>query len=373
MKQFEVELDIKGKLKKMKQFEVELEAVGDQTAKEMTQELSYVYRYFSTVLDMNLGESVWINKETLPLEWIHKLATLSLIVYMIAVLYFSISTWQSNANSTFISLNPDSGVCNEVPKIIQVLMAASSNYAGRGVWATLPDYQQNSTSFKIQLESYSSTTSTFVTYMTQVQNKLELLSLKSYRRGLAWQYIVWSTFIHRVKVPKGDGTGQFRFFLMGDLTYLYNTDWLVIGITNRHTSCLPETVSARWLASSLSIRVTLPKIVLNPLAAQAAGPGFTLDPKISACSSHVELWQLGYAPPVSETDLTFDIDVQSTAIALAVNMGLISLSSLEITDISIVSDMSDYAKQYCIDDISCYGYDVIDIIAYYEPLRYGGM
>jgi len=183
--------------------------------------LPYMAKYFEAIVFRALPDSMWVNVENIPTRWAHIFAVLNFVVFWLTTIYYFVQSYNTEIQSSYVSTNPNSGVCHDNYLQVDLNMLVSVNNGSRGIWSTLPDYQLNTTAYSFKFAGYSGIVmyiftdsfiekvliafvkgndSFFESQLQIVERKLQMRTERAKNRGLAWHYILWGSYIHDITV-----------------------------------------------------------------------------------------------------------------------------------------------------------------------------
>ena len=191
----------------------------------------------------------------------------------------------------------------------------------------------------------------------ETSNLLEKLASKGSARNLPWNYVAWATFSHQVKSPT---SGTYRMSLLGDVNIIYDATYIYASMASQYGYCLPENTLSFFDKSSYSFKMTI-KDYFNATTGEPACP-LTIREEI-----------FGVAPRIANMhDLNLQFDARSINVALSINMGIIDISSLEMS--KIPNSETEYIVNYCKNNpnLACNGLNISNFQSYFSS-RYLGM
>jgi len=148
--------------------------------------------------------------------------------------------------------------------------------------------------------------------------------------------------------------------LLGDVNTIYDATYIYASMASQYGYCLPENTISFFDKSSNSFKMTI-KNYFNATTREPACP-LTIREEI-----------FGVGPRIANMhDLNLQFDVRSINVALSINMGIIDISSLEMSKIS--NSETEYIVNYCNNNqnIACNGLNISNFQAY-SSSRYLGM
>jgi len=277
--------------------------------------------------------------------------------------YFAYTSFVQGQTQAFISLTPDAGNCQVVPKQVTLqqyvsLDAGDLTYK-RGIWSSSPRYEANSTAYSMTLTNYLATETEFVDTIFQTSEKLGKIADVGVNRGLPWNLIVWTTFSDTRS--SSAGTGEYSFSLAGEVNTVFNAPAVYAQISNRDNGmCEMAATSAVYDVAANSYVLTIKDYFDNST--------------VGKCPQHLDAAAFGiqsYTVNKYYRDFQLRFDMRSISIALAVNMGQIPIS--ELSRVQLVGSSRDFAYEFCSTyPAYCLGMKVVDWAAF-TSVRYAGM
>jgi hypothetical protein len=307
----------------------------------------------------------WINLEniaTLFPFWLRILAMVEFYVWLAICIYFAYTAYMQGANQKFVSMSSDAGICEPVPKRVDLYQYISIDTGNgtnnRGIWSSDSNYQANSTAYEMQLSNFVATPSEFIAALRASKDVLRVISTTGVNRGLPWNIIVWTTFSHTVY---SQSSGKYEFSLLGDVNIVYNAPEVYAQIMSRdYGMCEMEATSATFDYASSSFVLKIKDYFSD---------GYT-----GKCPNHINTTGFG-VPPYSVNqyyqDLELQFDMESISIALAVNLGQIPIT--ELSRVKLTGATVNFPYEFCMaDPQNCFGLEVVDWAAF-TSVRYAGM
>ena len=154
----------------------------------------YYRRYVTTILLNSLNPSMWVNVATIPDIWVRVMSVIAMFVYGAILVYYGYSAFEDGINDTFLSLNPDQGICKTVVKTVDSNLKISII----GEFESSSKFYSNSTAYRIQLAGYSGGEAGFSNLLLETGAELEALSEKGASRPMPWNLIAWATYTQQV-------------------------------------------------------------------------------------------------------------------------------------------------------------------------------
>ena len=164
---------------------------------------------------------MWVNTENLPKYFAHRFAFFNFLVYWTIVLYYSVESYYTQIEGSSLSLDPNSGICESNSRQLDLNVFVSINDGNRGVWSTLPDYDSSTTAYSFLFSGFSGNTSYFANKLNNIEKRLARRSAVAASKGLAWNYILWTTFIYQ---QAEEGHGKLSFWLTGDTSVIFDSE-----------------------------------------------------------------------------------------------------------------------------------------------------
>jgi hypothetical protein len=190
-------------------------------AKISTRHLPYLARYMSSIIWRTLPDSMWVNTENLPKYFAHRFAFFNFLVYWSIVLYYAVDSYNAQIGGSSLSLDPNSGLCESNSRQLDLNLFVSSNNGSRGIWSTLPEYESSTTTYSFHFSGFSGNASYFENKLNNIENRLIRRAAVAASKGLAWNYVLWTTFIfQQVEV----GHGKLFFWLTGDTSVIFDSE-----------------------------------------------------------------------------------------------------------------------------------------------------
>ena len=184
------------------------------------------------------------------------------------------------------------------------------------------------------------------------------------KRSLPWNLILWTTFSHKVTFIS---SGYYVFSLEGDVKTIFNKP-IIYASAGHRSAGLCESSSTRgyYDSSTNSLVYHVKDYFSNDITGKCPD------------TFNMEYFGISNSSRASKfKDLELSFDMQSAAIALAVNMDQLDIS--ELSRVSIIGDDVNFPYDYCntakywVGNVpTCSGLEVVDWAAFYAE-RYVGM
>jgi len=184
------------------------------------------------------------------------------------------------------------------------------------------------------------------------------------KRSLPWNLILWTTFSHKVT---SFSSGYYVFSLEGDVKTIFNKP-IIYASAGHRSAGLCESSSTRgyYDSSTNSLVYHVKDYFSNDITGKCPD------------TFNMEYFGISNSSRASKfKDLELSFDMQSAAIALAVNMDQLDIS--ELSRVSIIGDDVNFPYDYCntakywVGNVpTCSGLEVVDWAAFYAE-RYVGM
>jgi hypothetical protein len=217
-----------------------------------------------------------------------------------------------------VSLDPTSGICSEVPQVVTGTFL--SDY--RGNWITNGGFSYTLNSYAANLLALQYTNEQWRTVMTSIASQVSAIGTKGKKRDYAWNMVAWSSY---VATYTSQSSGSLTFYSTGKAGVIYDRPVTAIGYgsaASRNNTCTDQysTYSYNSLTGTITITTDLKR------------DGYCSSPPCEAnpCPGILSPQAMGYDIYLSTTtEMTWKINMQAVTTALAVNMGLRNLSSLQ--------------------------------------------
>lgn len=208
----------------------------------------YPYSHLSVMLDADreINFKSWIQskftvsfEENLPLGAIgdlpeslkYALGTFGYLLLLTLFLIFLINGYLTAQNVKFISLDPDSGTCDEVP----VTTTESSIFGDYdGLWNGANDFQAQHAMYQLEVTNFQRSTDGYRAFMSEIAEELAVRSSIATVSGPAENLVVWMSW-HRREI-------DYVFSMTGSPRVIFNRQHQSAGLSSRAGLCPVEGV-----------------------------------------------------------------------------------------------------------------------------------
>jgi hypothetical protein len=281
--------------------------------------------YWLNIFDKNLPGSGWVKEfGKLPSFPMYIMGGLFNIMWWACFLYFIVTQYKSGVSDTFISLDPKSGDCHEVPFVLDGSYLADSS----GHWDSNKKFDDATAIYDAHFEGYSSTTSQYVQVIDTLAADFEALGEMGAKRDLAYNLVSWTAF----SVLNKDN-GRVTFSPVGEISTMLNRQYFLGGMVLNEA----QLKTSDTCLNSASSTVTFESVSGQVVFSFSMGSAVTYNNvTVSGSSKHCRHMarHLGYKPSEAlSDDFVAKFNVNSFASAVAVNYNIMSPSSFtKITD-----------------------------------------
>jgi hypothetical protein len=250
--------------------------------------------------------------------FMYQLAFYGLAAYFFAMAYIDGRT------SSFITLDNSSGVCVddhksdkccEVPVTITGTFRASS----QGLWDTMADFDFVKNNYMATMSGVHYTNEQWTKIMKNIVSQMQKIGLKGATRDYAWNMVAWASYS-----AVDTKNGYFRFYTTADVGVMFDKDVVSIGFASNSSdlqACRPRITTSM----SDTERVLTINTELNVGGYTCPNPPCIDNPCPGILAPQLMGYDTKYA---SSTVMTWKLDMSSVVTALAVNMGILPLSTL---------------------------------------------
>lgn len=244
--------------------------------------------------------------------------------------------FSNKLNTYYLSMDPYSGYCTEVPKSINAVYNADD----RGFWSTSPRFRFDRSIYELNANGLRLTNDDWNKALTAVASKLNTTALKGQMRDFAWNMVMWGSFAITVNSPKG-GTMKFYANADSDVIFGENGDIVSAGFGNKFGLCQPaQDTTAVFDAGSKSFIISRQVCNDPPCSYQSSdycvgqnddgnSQGPNDDDANIPQKNILHPSQFGYVfDKTQNKNFEIQIDARSLTTALAVNLGLLSVNDL---------------------------------------------
>jgi hypothetical protein len=174
---------------------------------------------------------------TLPKTYMYTLGAVSYLIFATLFSIFFVTTYQSNLKSSFISLDPNSGQCNEVPSSV-----SGSYYATiHGEWQGNSNFLYTDAPYYFIFSDMSTTLKNFQSEMSLLNDLIYELGEKAKNQSLSQNILVWAHYRHKFTFEKTNSsavTQKQQFFqFVGTPNDIFNREFMFNGLGNVQQLC----------------------------------------------------------------------------------------------------------------------------------------
>eukprot|EP01039_Chlorochromonas_danica_P004934 gene4934-5417_t len=240
-------------------------------------------------------------------------------------IYFLYQNYMNSISKAFVSLNSSDGDCNEVPIAVTGTYLADIN----GNWINTPQFNYYLAAYSFTFAGLQvNSLSEFQSMMNVFRENLRALGTITPNQNLAINLIIWMVYIKRYSLEYPDmttftsvGYGQLQSLQMtGAPHVVFNARFYLSAIADQYGRCeLLATTSFDPANSMLSSTYNA-----------------TAYDNSTSCTRISQPVNFGTRPGGVE-EYTIGMDVRSFSIAMAVNLGILSIDDLQLASISQIS------------------------------------
>jgi hypothetical protein len=285
----------------------------------------WLFNYCLNIMDKCLPESGFVKEfAKMPSFPMYVMAFTFNLMWWTCFLYFIVVQYISGLESSFISLDPSSGDCTEVPFSLDGTYLADSS----GHWDSQKKYNDATAIYSVDVLGYASTKTQYEALIgTTVGEALKEVGETGARRDLAYNMIAWTAWSY----PNRD-YGKFTFAMSGEISTMLNRQYFLGGMVlnkgmlTKQDVCLnSETSSTTFDAVSGSVKFAI------QMSDAVETNNVTISGSSKSCQRIAR--SLGYRASSGSTDYVGGFNVNSFASAVAVNYDIMSAKSfVQITD-----------------------------------------
>jgi len=300
---------------------------------------SWFSNTFLNTIDKMLPTSFFLKDfKSLPTTSLYITALLFNLAYAVAFLNFIITSYDSGVSDSYISLDPESGDCSEVPSTTTGTFKIDMS----GNWETSVKYDASRALYGTDFLAYAHTNEEYSLVMNNSNAYLfNKTGEKGSHRDLAWNLIALSSFTVKTKQ-----NGSLEMYPTGELMSMLNQDYYVSSIflnangdgSNLQYPCTGSLVSGHETGAYLNIDTATSKFKA----------GYSID-IYTADDCRKLADQFGYNPDYDGDTFELSLDINSFSTAVAVNYGILNSSFLVM--------IKDYPEKGYSDDDYSYYYD----------------
>jgi len=225
--------------------------------------------------------------------------------------YFMYTGYQQGVTSKFISITADSGQCSEITRAVTGNFKADES----GIWVGAAGFDFSSALYSMHLDEAEMTETNYGEIMTYVESELQALANISKSMSLdvnlvtwmSWQFICDST----VTDSCADFDGQV-FAFAGDAQYVLSLSYIDTTLSNEFSDCTSQSLSSYDLSNAIN-------------NGEYNAQEFTNNP---TCKTIVDPVNMGYNSKLDGEVFGVNYDVRTLVEAIAVNMGILTVSAL---------------------------------------------
>ena len=258
-----------------------------------------------------------------------------IFAFISIIIYFLISNYNIEMNFKYLSLDISTS-CVEVKQSLYGTYYGDIN----GYWSSEPKYNKDMSIYEISFEGSQLSTDEYTTLISDISNKYNILGNISTQRDLAWSLITWSTFNYN------NDNYKVKFRNRANINNIFNLKTSVF-VGNNKEKCYPYSeyyaqrnelskillkFSSKFNFVTSELEITVPLISVE-------GPPYYEQP----CVNHFDIFSdFDYSPVnIAENSyITFIINMNTVAIAIAANFGIIDIRS-QLNEIHIENTYGD--------------------------------
>lgn len=268
--------------------------------------------------------------------------------------------------STFITLDPTSGVCKDIKDSTQcceVPQSVTGNFLldSRSRWNTQSGFNFNRAMYGVTMTGVTYTNEEWAVLMKTIKEQMYKIGVVRGRfRDFSWNLIAWSSF-----TAVTSASGYIQFYAVGDVGMVYNRPIVTAGYASNVSdteNCI-QPITASYVSSNRILSVSTSLQNAHPSAPNnceqlASGALDCQNP----CPGILAPQAFGYNGQVAvSSQYTWSVDMASVSTAIAVNMGIQQLTSLvnfpgDNNRITLLRDMhsNGYISEYTKNATSSY-------------------
>ncbi len=252
--------------------------------------------------------------------------TFAYITAIAIFVYFTVINYENSVNQAFISIDFSSGTCNSVPIAVSGTFLADD----KGNWVGTPDFVYSSAIYSLSLNNFQvQSQQQYVDMMDTFNDTLYNISTISKNQDLTSNLIIWMAFqrYYSVNDPNNilgytkAGSGQLQSLQMTGLpTQVFNLNYEQGTIGSARGYCNIATSGTYFDQANAELFITYPH---DSYA------------KSTICEAASPATSLGYVQTFDENVFSIKVDVRSFVTAVAVNLKLLALDNLAISNTKI--------------------------------------
>eukprot|EP01041_Mallomonas_annulata_P007968 gene7968-16311_t len=282
------------------------ELIGEGVSKTSTPNSSFLEKFEVSATDKidNLLK-IFINKDRLspysaPIRRTLGLTAMAVALAAFACLFYF--TYDTTRNAYFISLDPNSGSCEEVPKSI----TGTYGIDFLGYWQGNTLFNPSRARYIISLNNYQHDGSEYVNLMKTFKSVINSIGYASKSRVLTDNLLYWMSW-SRIST---DNNKILRLQFSGSIISVFDRFSIQASLTTPTLNCNAIPLcSYNSLSGELSI-------------------DYSYNEYSSACSNISPAQNLGYIPNTNGDQFRLKLDMRSVMTALAVNKGIFKYENL---------------------------------------------
>jgi uncharacterized membrane protein len=242
----------------------------------------------------------------LPPNYFYPLGSLLIILFISIFLSIFALTFNYQISNRYLTStsSADPHYCD------QVLISNTGQFLATktGLWEDNQGFSYSAASYALSVNSFSVSSNQYGFFMNNIYNQLVTLDEKAVNNNLAINLLYWMTYVFL----DPEYPAQRFYFLGNPLNVFYRED-ISGGISNLYYDCVNISSSSYDQANG--------RMLLSYNINQ-----FQIEPQ---CTNIVSPSLLGYSKYFNPSSLQISIDVRSMIVALAVNIGIISVKILQ--------------------------------------------
>jgi len=198
----------------------------------------FIQIFFASLLKKGLPQSSWfedMSKLPKALQYFISISFNAGFLCLFTGLFFN--SYYEGRSSSFISLEISAGDCGEVgrPTTGSFLLSSgiesdTTDYA----WSTTTEFMYNSSAYMLTMVAYTATIEEYNQQIADAGSSLQSMGIRGKDRDLAWNLLVWSTFVFRSET---DSAGVFQLSTLGTPATIFQTETLLAGISGSAGYC----------------------------------------------------------------------------------------------------------------------------------------
>lgn len=275
------------------------------------------------------------------------------VIYTSALIALFIYLFWYNYNdartSTFITLDPKSGVCADdahSTQCCEVPQAVTGEFLldSRSRWNTQTKFNFNRAMYGVTMTGVTYTNEQWSALMKTIKDQMYNIGVKRGRfRDYSWNLIAWCSF-----TAVNSASGYIQFYAVGDVGMVFNRQIVTAGYGANISDASPcnQVITANYVSSNRMLTVSTDLATSNSdnCVYKQTGVVTCQNP----CPNIMAPQAFGYNGEVAvSTEFSWTVDMASVSTAISVNMGIQKLSSLvnfpgDNNRITLLRDMYNY-------------------------------